>query len=148
VHFDVGLLDAALGQSLCPVAFVRSRGRAALAHAHVLNAFPKSGAMFSSNCCACQCALPVLTRSRAHTWHILKQVECVFGALRLLVVAGAIAYMTHAGIVRMFASPTEGLLMAVSMDMLAEKESYIAQVSASTSMSTALNLNGQPNPSV
>ncbi|KAG5188434.1 hypothetical protein JKP88DRAFT_253468 [Tribonema minus] len=55
-------------------------------------------------------------------------VEAVLTTLRAMCMVAAVAYMLHVSILELFASPTEGLLRALSLGVRAEKELYIAQV--------------------
>ncbi|KAG5189508.1 hypothetical protein JKP88DRAFT_252762 [Tribonema minus] len=59
-----------------------------------------------------------------------RQTEAALEALRLLAMAAAVAYMTHASLLELFASPTEGLLKALALGVREEKEQYISQALA------------------
>jgi hypothetical protein len=56
------------------------------------------------------------------------QAESALEALRLMCMAGAISYMVHASILELFASPTDGMVQALSLGVRVEKELYISQV--------------------
>ncbi|KAG5185675.1 hypothetical protein JKP88DRAFT_244312 [Tribonema minus] len=56
------------------------------------------------------------------------ELESALEAVRRMCMAAAVAYMVHASILELFASPTQGLLRALALGVRAEKELYISQV--------------------